>query len=133
MSVSVNGGPSRTLKLHSLIVGNCGLLPGGILLMPDAAVDDGVLDIAAVGPRRLWNWFALVSRVTWQNTILRRVPAGRWLMDSTVNVKTLENLSGQNITVLPERPVQMQLDGDPIGTVTAVEFTVMPAAVRVRL
>ena len=133
MSVSVNDGPSRTLKLHSLIVGNCGLLPGGILLMPDASVNDGVLDVAAVGPRRFWNWMAFWSRVTWQNTVLRRIPAGRRLMDATANIKTLENLSGQKISVRPERAVAMQLDGDAVGTVTAVEFSVLPSALRVRL
>lgn len=133
MSVSVNDGPARRLKLHSLIVGNCGLLPGGILLMPDASVDDGTLDVAAVGPRRFWNWMAFWSRVTWQNGVLRRIPAGRRLMDSTANVKTLENLSGQKIVIAPERPVDMQLDGDPIGTVTGVEFRVLPSALRVRL
>ena len=133
MSVSVNDGPFRTLKVHSLIVGNCGLLPGGILLMPDASVDDGILDVAAVGPRRFWNWVAFWSRVTWQNGVLRRIPAGRRLMDSTANVKTLENLSGQKIVISPERPVNMQLDGDSIGNITAVEFSVMPGALRVRV
>ena len=133
MSVSVNDGPFRTLKVHSLIVGNCGLLPGGILLMPDASVDDGILDVAAVGPRRFWNWVAFWSRVTWQNGVLRRIPAGRRLMDSTANVKTLENLSGQKIVISPERPVSMQLDGDSIGTITAVEFSVLPGALRVRV
>lgn len=133
MSVSVNDGPFRTLKVHSLIVGNCGLLPGGILLMPDASVDDGILDVAAVGPRRFWNWVAFWSRVTWQNAVLRRIPAGRRLMDSTANVKTLENLSGQKIVISPERPVSMQLDGDSIGTITAVEFSVLPGALRVRV
>ena len=132
MSVSVNDGPIRTLKVHSLIVGNCGLLPGGILLMPDASVDDGILDIAAVGPRRFWNWMAFWSKVTWQNGVLRRIPAGRRLMDSTANIKTLENLSGQKIVISLERPVNMQLDGDPIGTVTSVEFGVLPGALRVR-
>jgi len=133
MTVSVNGGPERRLKLHSLIVGNCGLLPGGILLMPDAAVDDGTLDVAAVGPRRFWNWMAFWSKVTWQNGVLRRIPAGRRLMDATANVKTIENLSGQNILVKPDRAVDMQLDGDPIGSVTKVEFSVLPGAVRVRI
>ena len=101
--------------------------------MPDASVDDGILDVAAVGPRRFWNWVSFWSKVTWQNGVLRRIPAGRRLMDATANVKTIENLSGQRIEVLPERPVDMQLDGDPIGSVTEVEFSVMPSALRVRL
>ncbi|MEY2954856.1 MAG: hypothetical protein RL530_457, partial [Actinomycetota bacterium] len=49
MDVSVNGRPAKTLKLHSLLIGNCGFLPGNINLMPDAQLDDGMLDVASVG------------------------------------------------------------------------------------
>ena len=42
--------PRRALTAHSVLVGNCGLLPGGILLMPEARLDDGMLDVAALRP-----------------------------------------------------------------------------------
>jgi diacylglycerol kinase (ATP) len=55
------------------------------------------------------------------------------LMDATANVKTLENLSGAKIRVTPERPVHMQLDGDPLGLIAEVEFEVQPRAATVRV
>lgn len=131
--VSVDGRESRNLKLLTLLVGNAGWLPGKISIMPDARLDDGLLDIASIGPRQFWNWIDFWSRVTWQNRVVRPLAFGRKWMEATSNVKTLENLSGANIHVLPEQPVDIQLDGDPMGKVIEVEFSVVPKALRMRL
>jgi diacylglycerol kinase family enzyme len=131
--VSVDGRESRNLKLLTLLVGNAGWLPGKISIMPDARLDDGLLDIASIGPRQFWNWIDFWSRVTWQNRVVRPLAFGRKWMEATSNVKTLENLSGSRIHVLPEQPVDIQLDGDPMGKVTEVEFSVVPKALRMRL
>jgi diacylglycerol kinase family enzyme len=133
LSVSVNGQEPRTLKLHTLIVGNCGVLPGNINLMPEARIDDGLLDLAAVGPRRVWNWIDFWNRVTWVNWLVARVVAWRKIVSLTANVKTLENLRGANVSVKPERLVNIQLDGDPFGPVKQAEFEVLPLAVKVRV
>ena len=133
VDVSVNGRPAKTLKLHSLLVGNCGFLPGNINLMPDALLDDGLLDLAAVGPRRLWNWIDFFNRVTWINFLRGKVVGAAELADYTANVKTLDNMTGQSITAKPHHPVDLQLDGDAFGKVTAAKFEVMPKALRVRL
>jgi len=131
--VSVDGRESRNLKLLTLLVGNAGWLPGKISIMPDARLDDGLLDIASIGPRQFWNWIDFWSRVTWQNRVVRPLAFGRKWMEATSNVKTLENLSGSTIHVLPEQPVDIQLDGDPMGKVIEVEFSVVPKALRMRL
>jgi diacylglycerol kinase (ATP) len=133
LSVSVNGQEPRTLKLHTLIVGNCGVLPGNINLMPDARIDDGVLDLAAVGPRRIWNWIDFWNRVTWVNWLVARVVAWRKIVSLTANVKTLENLRGAKVSVKPEGLVNIQLDGDPFGPVRQADFEVLPLAVKVRV
>jgi diacylglycerol kinase family enzyme len=132
MDVSVDGREPRNLKVVSLIIGNVGWLPGKITLMPDANLDDGILDVAAVGPRRFWNWIDFWGRVTWVSN-LRENRQLRHLIDQTADVKTLENLSGKKIRVTPENPVFIQLDGDPMGSVLEAEFEVQPRAVTVRL
>lgn len=132
MDVSVDNREPRNLKLVSLIIGNVGWLPGRITLMPDAALDDGALDVAAVGPRRFWNWIDFWGRVTWLER-LRENRQLRHLIDQTADVKTLENLSGAKIRVRPENPVFIQLDGDPMGSVLEAEFEVQPRAVTFRL
>jgi diacylglycerol kinase (ATP) len=133
MDVSVNGRPSGTLKLHSLLIGNCGFLPGNITLMPKAQLDDGLLDVAAVGPRRLWNWIDFFNRVTWVNFLRGKVVGAAELADYTANVKTLGNMAGQSIEVRPHHPVDLQLDGDAFGRVVGAKFEVMPHALKVRL
>lgn len=130
--VSLND-QTRTLKSYSLLVGNVGLLPGAISMMPDARLDDGQLDMAAIGPRRIWNWIDFFSRITWQNQVVRPLALGRKWMDATANVKTLENLSSSRIRIRPHHPAPIQLDGDPMGEVIEVEFAIKQKALKVLL
>lgn len=126
-------GQTRTLKSYSLLVGNVGWLPGAISMMPDARLDDGQLDLAAIGPRRIWNWIDFFSRITWQNKVVRPIALGRKWMEATANVKTLENLSGERIRIRPHSPAPMQLDGDPIGDVVEVDFSIQQKAIKILL
>lgn len=130
--ISFDGG-ERTLKSYSLLIGNAGWLPGALSMMPDARLDDGKLDVAAIGPRRVWNWVDFFSRITWQNKVVRPLALGRKWMDQTANVKTLENLSSSRIRIRPHNPALMQLDGDVIGEVIEVDFSLKPKALKVLL
>lgn len=131
--VTVDDQEKRTLKSYSFLVGNAGWLPGQISMMPDASLDDGRLDIAAIGPRGIWNWVDFLSRITWQNRVVRPLALGRKLLDLTENLKTMENLNGSRIRVRPHNPASMQLDGDPIGEVLEVDFWVLPKALILRV
>jgi diacylglycerol kinase family enzyme len=131
--VVVDQAAPRTLKSYSLLVGNAGWLPGQISMMPDARLDDSRLDMAAIGPRKIWNWVDLISRVTWQNFVVRPLALGRRWLDATANVKTLENFKGKRISITPKNPALMQLDGDPIFEVTHAEFTVIPKGLRISI
>ncbi len=132
MDVSVNGRASRTVKVVALLVGNCGFLPGPITLMQDAKLDDGILDVAAVGPRRWWNWIDFWNRVTWMTQVVKRVRGWRKIMDDTADVRTLENLSGRQVEVWPANPVAVQLDGDVFGVVAKAKFETLPRALNIR-
>ena len=132
LSIQVDGRAVRPLRVLTLLVGNVGLLPGRLSMMPDAALDDGTLDVAAIGPRRFFDWIDFWSRVTIGNNVVRTTRVGRKLLDATANVKTLENLAGKKIRVLPEDEVALQLDGDAIGLIQEVEFEVKPRAISVR-
>ncbi|MEY4989329.1 MAG: hypothetical protein RI933_962 [Actinomycetota bacterium] len=122
----------KTLRVLTLLVGNAGWLPGNLGLMPDASLDDGRLDVAAIAPRRAWEWVDFWSRVGFANKYVRPNRVGRQLLDATANVKTLENMRGAKIRVTPESPIYMQLDGDPFGEISEVEFEVVPRAVVIR-
>ncbi len=132
LQLTVDDRAPRKLKVHSVLIGNCGFLPANIKVMPEARLDDGLLDVAAVGPRRFHNWIALLSRVTIDTRFMKRLPGGTELMRVNRNVKTLENLTGKHIELVTERPVNIQLDGDPFGKITKVTFDVLPNAMKLR-
>jgi diacylglycerol kinase (ATP) len=131
--VVVDEQPPRVLKSYSLLVGNAGWLPGAISMMPDARLDDSRLDMAAIGPRKIWNWVDFIGRVTWQNFVVRPLALGRRWLDATANVKTLENFKGQRISITPRSPAPFQVDGDPMFEVTHAEFTLRPKGLRVSI
>ena len=131
--VLVDDQSPRTLKSYSILIGNAGWLPGQISMMPDARLDDGKLDVAAIGPRKIWDWVDFVARVTWQNKVVRPLALGRKWMDQTANLKTIENLGGARIRVKPHHPSPLQLDGDVIGEVLEVDFSLKHKVLRIRL
>lgn len=130
--IEVDGKEARRMKLVSLLIGNAGWLPGNINLMPDAKLDDGLLDAAVIGPRRFWNWIDFWSRVTIGNNVVRVNRVAKQLLEATANVKTLENLSGSKLRVTPDRPIHLQIDGDALGKIKQAEFEVVPRAITVR-
>ena len=132
LRVKVDNREERVLKVVTLLIGNVGWLPGRLSMMPDAALDDGQLDVAAIGPRRFWNWIDFWSRVTVGNNIVRTSRVGKQLLDSTANVKTMENMAGVKIRVSPNADTELQLDGDVVGVISEVEFEALHRAVVVR-
>ncbi len=116
----LDSGHPKPLNAHSLIIGNCGALPGGILLMPDAQPDDGILDIAALRPRGPFGWLKIWNKVTWENGVLRKSAAGRKIIDLTADVKDVTYFRGQDLAVALDGIQAFQLDGDEFGEVTSV-------------
>jgi len=116
----LDGGAARSMNVHTIIVGNCGQLPGGLLLMPDAEPDDGVLDIAALRPRGPFGWLQVWRKVAWENGVLRKSALGRKIIDLSADVKDVTYLTGRVLTMTPSTPQEFQLDGDEIGVASSV-------------
>lgn len=121
---SIDGSPARTARVHTIMVGNCGSLPGNILLLPDAAVDDGVFDIVALRPEGFFGWVQVWVKIVWENGVLRRSQVGRKIMGLTKEVRTLRYLKGSNLVLRLDRAEEFELDGDSFGKVIAVKATV---------
>jgi diacylglycerol kinase family enzyme len=114
----VDDGEPVTRRARTVLVGNCGKLTGGIVLMPDAEVDDGVLDVVAITPKGLPGWARVAAHV------LRRRGDDH---------AQLDRWRGQRIRVRVEEPQQVQLDGDVIGEATEMLVEVRPRALIVRV
>jgi diacylglycerol kinase (ATP) len=123
----------RTASVHTLLVGNCGSLPGNILLLPEAAVDDGLFDIVALRPEGFFGWVQVWFKILWENGVLRRSQVGRKLLSMTKEVRTLRYLKGAKLTVRLERPDEFELDGDTFGEVVAFRTTVDHQGLKVRI
>ncbi len=116
-----------------MLIGNCGLLTGNILLLPDAVVDDGVFDIVALRPEGFFGWVQILVKVVWENGVLRRSSLGRKILSNTKEVRTLRYLRGKEIVIRPDDPRPVQLDGDTFGQVVALRAKVEDLALAVRI
>jgi diacylglycerol kinase (ATP) len=130
---SLNHAPERVVHVHTIIMGNCGELPGGILLMPDAKPDDGVLDIAAFRPRGPLGWITIWNRVAWGNGVLRKSAIGRGLINLSTDVKDVTYLTGKDLRLWVEKPEEFQLDGDQFGEAVSVHTWLEPHGLIVRV
>ena len=124
----------RSLSVNTILIGNCGMLPANILLLPEAVVDDGIFDIVALRPQGLLGWIQIWVKVVWENGILRRTAVGRKFVDQHhKEVRTLRYMKGRTIVIRPETPQEFQLDGDTFGQARAVKAWVDPQSLAVRI
>ncbi|CAN5166094.1 diacylglycerol kinase family protein [soil metagenome] len=134
ISYSLNGGSRKSMNVHTIIVGNCGMLPGGLLLMPEAKPDDCRLDIAALRPRGPFGWAKVWRKVAWENGVLRKSALGRKIIDLSADVRDVTYLTGTDLRMTVEGPPEeFQLDGDEFGEARSVHAWVDPGALTVKV
>lgn len=126
----VDGGPIRSARAHTLIVGNCGTLTGKMLLLPSAVVDDGLLDVVMFRPKSWFGWAKIGSRLA-THQIAQHSRFGRSIMHVTPDLKALAYAQGRRFEVQFAIPHSVQLDGDSFGRTVGACITIRPGALRV--
>lgn len=108
------------VKRHarSVIVGNVGKLQGGVNLLPEAKSDDGVIDAVVIAPQGIVGWGAVATQVLTQ----QRKGHGR-----------VEHLSSARVRLELSKPIEVQVDGDTLGTAVKLDIVVDPGSLVVRL
>ena len=101
IDISVDGGEFTRHRARTVVVGNVGFLQAGMPLLPDAAIDDGVLDVVILHPRNFFAWIPLAWRV------LLKVKHTDELVDRKV---------GSTVVLRAAADTPRQLDGDSIGS-----------------
>ncbi|MCU1535210.1 MAG: diacylglycerol kinase [Glaciihabitans sp.] len=130
---SVDGAAQRSATVNTIILGNCGTLPGNLLLLPEAAVDDGVFDIVVFRPKGFIGWVQIWVKITWENGVLRRSSVGRRIASAQKQIRALRYLKGKEFVLRLDHPEEFELDGDSYGEAIALKAHVDPLSLLVRV
>ncbi len=113
-TVTVDGADARSVSGYTVAAANSRYYGGGMMLAPDATLQDGMLDVVLI-------------LETPKLRFLRRAPAV--FTGAHVRLENVELLRGRTIEISASRPFTMYADGDPIADLP-VTVSVLPAAVQ---
>ena len=112
---AADGGPERTISGYGVAACNSGVFGGGMLLAPEASLEDGLLDVVVTGR---------ASKLRF----LRNLP--KLFKGTHVEDPNIELFRARELRVAAERPFRIYADGDPIGE-TPATIRAVPGALKV--
>ena len=111
------GGERRSGKMTNLIVANGRYQGGGMLIAPEAEVDDGLFDVLVIGD------------ITKRDFVLN---VGKIYRGTHLSHPKIELLKSAAVSIAADVPVPLELDGEQPGT-TPARFDVLPGALKLRV
>jgi YegS/Rv2252/BmrU family lipid kinase len=116
-TVTIDGGAARTVRGYTVAAANSKYYGGGMMLAPDATLEDGQLDVVVIAHTSKLRFLALLPTV---------------FKGEHVRHGGVEILRGATIEIAASRPFTMYADGDPIAELP-VTVRALPGAIRVLL
>lgn len=129
----IDDGRLHTTKVYSILFANCGLLPAGIALIPDASITDATLDVAVIQPTGVLGWLGVWRKIWWDNSVLRRSRAGRRVLERRGKDASVHYFRGAAAEAAAPHPIPIELDGDEFGAAVRVTCRVDPGALLLAL
>jgi diacylglycerol kinase family enzyme len=117
-SIRLDGGAPVEREARSVVAGNSGLLPGGFSLLPDAQLDDGLVDVGVLAPHGPFGWPRLATRV---------------LTHSQRRDGMLEQFQAQKVEITAAASLPREVDGELVTAGYSLTVTVLPGALTVRM
>lgn len=130
VAYQVDGGRLHSSRVQSVLFANCGALPAGIALIPDASVADGILDIMIIQPAGAFGWLGVWRKIWWDNSVLRRSRAGRFVLQRRGRDASIHYFRGPSAETATNPPQHVQLDGDGFGEAVRIKCRVVPGGLR---
>jgi len=121
----------HSARVQSILFANCGSLPAGLELIPEASISDGQLDFVIIQPKGPLGWLFVWRRVAWDNSFLRRFRAGRQVLALRTKDNAVVYSRGTGLEVATTTQQPVQLDGDEFGAAVSVLTRVAPGALLV--
>jgi len=113
-------GMDTTVGVVDIAVSNTRYMGGGMLVAPDAQLDDGLFDVVVIGA---------AARMRLLRTF-PKIYSGKHVTDSLVRVERTASITIEGVD--DPRAEGVVLDGEPLGT-TPATFAVLPSAIGVRV
>ena len=126
--IGIDGADLVPHQAHTVIVGNCGTLQGGLTLLPDADPRDGQLDLLSLDSEGVAGWMDTLKNMVWDNGLMRLLGKNNAAEDS--GSATHRRLKA--LVVELDEPRVFEVDGDDLGETTRIEISLQPGAVWVR-
>ncbi|MGH3509468.1 MAG: diacylglycerol kinase family protein [Nocardioidaceae bacterium] len=118
LEVCLDDGEWTRHRARTAVIGNVGYLQAGMPLIPDAAIDDGRIDVVLLNPQRFVSWIPLALRVL---SKARRT-------DDTVN-----RMTGRSVAIRAAHDTPRQIDGDPIAPGRELVAVCLPGRLLIRV
>jgi diacylglycerol kinase family enzyme len=118
LEISIDGGEFTKHRARTVVVGNVGYLQAGMPLIPHASIDDGLLDVVILHPRKFLSWLPLAYRV---------------LAKSERTDETIDRMTGRTVVLRAPGDTPRQLDGDSIGSGRELRMECVHGRVLVRV
>ena len=112
-SIRIDDAEPFTRRARSVVVANCGQLPGGFTILPGARPGDGLLEVGILAPEGALGWVRLAELVIRGDGGLERYPARR-------------------VEITADSQLPRQADGELLGRGATLRATVRPDALLVR-
>ena len=120
----MESGRLHAARVQSVLFANCGALPAGIALIPEASIVDGLLDVAVIQPSGWFGWLGVWRKVWWDNSVLRRFRAGRRVLERRGRSASVRFLQGEGIELATSPGQPIELDGDEFGDAVRIRCTI---------
>jgi diacylglycerol kinase family enzyme len=105
-------------QARCVVVGNAGLLPGGFTLLPQARLDDGLLDVGILAPSGAAGWLRVAHQV---------------LTRSGRGGSQLERHQARRVEIKAEEELPREVDGEVITPGRSLTVTLLRRALTVRV
>ncbi len=116
-TVCLDGAGPLRRRARCVVVANAGLLPGGFTLLPEARLDDGLLDVGILAPSGAWGWARVAGRVL----------AGHPRQD-----RSLQRWQARRVRSSADVDRPRQVDGEIIAPGRTLSVSVCPGVLVVR-
>jgi diacylglycerol kinase family enzyme len=128
VELGVDGAAAERTAGHTLLIGNCGTLQGGVILLPDADPSDGELDLLLLSAESIGEWLDTLRSFVWHNGI-RRFFGGE---SRARSADTAAHARARHVSVALSEPRVLEIDGEDLGETKGFSISIQPGAVRVR-